>query len=286
MLFSRVSVIVRGGGDLASGVVYRLVKVGFPVLVIELERPLAIRRAVAFASAVFEGRVTVEGLTARRVAHPGEIAQVQAAGEVPVLVDPGGASIGALRTAVVVDARLAKRNLGTAQSDAPLVIGLGPGFTAGDDCHAVIETNRGHFLGRVLWQGSAEPDTGRPGSVQGRTLDRVLRAPCAGTVVPLAAIGDAVRAGDVLATVSGQEVRAPFDGVLRGLIHPSVPVTAGLKIGDVDPRGTREHCFTISEKALAIGGGVLEAILSAPQLVPLLHAGLLPGDPPGWPPVK
>lgn len=286
MLFSRVSVIVRGGGDLASGVVYRLVKAGFPVLVIELERPLAIRRAVAFASAVFEGRVTVEGLTARRVAHPGEIAQVQAAGEVPVLVDPGGASIGALRPAVVVDARLAKRNLGTAQSDAPLVIGLGPGFTAGDDCHAVIETNRGHFLGRVLWQGSAEPDTGRPGSVQGRTLDRVLRAPCAGTVVPLAAIGDAVRAGDVLATVSGQEVRAPFDGVLRGLIHPSVPVTAGLKIGDVDPRGTREHCFTISEKALAIGGGVLEAILSAPQLVPLLHAGLLPGDPPGWPPVK
>lgn len=286
MLFSRVPVIVRGGGDLASGVVYRLVKAGFPVLVIELERPLAIRRAVAFASAVFEGRVTVEGLTARRVAHPGEIAQVQAAGEVPVLVDPGGASIGALRPAVVVDARLAKRNLGTAQSDAPLVIGLGPGFTAGDDCHAVIETNRGHFLGRVLWQGSAEPDTGRPGSVQGRTLDRVLRAPCAGTVVPLAAIGDAVRAGDVLATVSGQEVRAPFDGVLRGLIHPSVPVTAGLKIGDVDPRGTREHCFTISEKALAIGGGVLEAILSAPQLVPLLHAGLLPGDPPGWPPVK
>lgn len=286
MLFSRVSVIVRGGGDLASGVVYRLVKAGFPVLVIELERPLAIRRAVAFASAVFESRVTVEGLTARRVAHPGEIAQVQAAGEVPVLVDPGGASVGALRPAVVVDARLAKRNLGTAQSDAPLVIGLGPGFTAGDDCHAVIETNRGHFLGRVLWQGSAEPDTGRPGSVQGRTLDRVLRAPCAGTVVPLAAIGDAVRAGDVLATVSGQEVRAPFDGVLRGLIHPSVPVTAGLKIGDVDPRGTREHCFTISEKALAIGGGVLEAILSAPQLVPLLHAGLLPGDPPGWPPVK
>ncbi|MEP0764423.1 MAG: EF2563 family selenium-dependent molybdenum hydroxylase system protein [Chloroflexota bacterium] len=286
MLFSRVSVIVRGGGDLASGVVYRLVKAGFPVLVIELERPLAIRRAVAFASAVFEGRVTVEGLTARRVAHPGEIAQVQAAGEVPVLVDPGGASIGALRPTVVVDARLAKRNLGTAQSDAPLVIGLGPGFTAGDDCHAVIETNRGHFLGRVLWQGAAEPDTGRPGSVEGRTLDRVLRAPCAGTVVSLAAIGDAVRAGDVLATVSGQEVRAPFDGVLRGLIHPSVPVTAGLKIGDVDPRGTREHCFTISEKALAIGGGVLEAILSAPQLVPLLHAGLLPGDPPGWPPVK
>ncbi len=286
MLFSRVSVIVRGGGDLASGVVYRLMKAGFPVLVIELERPLAIRRAVAFASAVFEGSVTVEGVTARCVAHPGEIAQVQAAGEVPVLVDPGGASIRALRPAVVVDARLAKRNLGTARADAPLVIGLGPGFTAGEDCHAVIETNRGHYLSRVIWQGAAEPDTSRPGSVQGRALDRVLRAPCTGTVVPLAAIGDAVRAGDVLATVSGEAVRAPFDGVLRGLIHPSVPVRAGLKIGDVDPRGAREHCFTISEKALAIGGGVLEAILSAPQLVPLLHASIPPGDPPVWPPVK
>jgi len=286
VLFSRVSVIVRGGGDLASGVVYRLVKAGFPVLVIELERPLAIRRAVAFASAVFDGSITVEGITARRVAHSGEIAEVQAAGEVPVLVDPGGASIGALRPAVVVDARLAKRNLGTARADAPLVIGLGPGFTAGEDCHAVIETKRGHFLGRVIWQGAAEADSGRPGSVQGHALDRVLRAPCAGTVVPLAMIGDAVRAGDVLATVSGEEVRAPFDGVLRGLIHPSVPVRAGLKIGDVDPREVRDHCFTISEKALAIGGGVLEAILSAPQLAPLLRGDTLLDDPPGWPPVK
>lgn len=286
MLFSRVFVIVRGGGDLASGVVYRLVKAGFPALVIELERPLAIRRAVALAAAVFEGQVAVEGLTARRVAHLDEIAQVQAAGEVPVLVDPDGASIGALRPAVVVDARLAKRNLGTAQTDAPLVIGLGPGFTAGVDCHAVIETNRGHFLGRVLWQGEAQPDTGSPGSVQGHALDRVLRAPCAGTVTPLAAIGDTVRAGDMLATVGGQEVRAPFDGVLRGLIHPSVSVRAGLKIGDVDPRGEREHCFTVSEKALAIGGGVLEAILSAPQLALLLRATDSPDDSPDWPPAK
>ncbi len=278
MLFDQVPVIVRGGGDLASGVVYRLVKAGFPVLVIELERPLAIRRAVAFASAVFEGSVTVEDITARRIAHPGEIAGVQATGEVPVLVDPGGASIRALRPAVVVDARLAKRNLGTAPTDAPFVIGLGPGFTAGEDCHAVIETNRGHALGRVIWRGAAEPDTGAPSSVRGRTLGRVLRAPCAGTVESLPAIGDTVRAGDVVAMVGQQTVRAPFDGVLRGLIHPSVPVTAGLKIGDVDPRGVREHCFTISDKALAIGGGVLEAILSAPQLAPLLRAGATPAN--------
>ena len=273
--------IVRGGGDLASGVVYRLARAGFPVLVIELERPLAIRRAVAFASAVFEGYVTVEGVTARRIAHTGEIAEARAVGEVPVLVDPDGASIGALQPPVVVDARLAKRNLGTSRLDAPLVIGLGPGFVAGEDCHAVIETNRGHYLGRVIWRGMAEPDTGRPGSVQGRALDRVLRAPCAGTVAPLAAIGDAVRVGGVVAMVGGEAVYAPFDGVLRGLIHPSVPVRAGLKIGDVDPRGVREHCFTISDKALAIGGGVLEAILSAPQLVPAPGAGARPADRPG-----
>ncbi|GAB4412747.1 MAG: hypothetical protein Kow00106_07490 [Anaerolineae bacterium] len=195
-----------------------------------------------------------------------------------MLIDPAGVSIRALRPAVIVDARMAKRNLGTTISDAPLVIALGPGFVAGQDCHAVIETKRGHFLGRVIWQGAAEPDTGRPGSVQGHEADRVLRAPCDGELIPLAQIGDAVRAGQALATVSGEAVRAPFDGVLRGLLHPAVPVTRGLKIGDVDPRGVRAHCFTISEKALAVGGGVLEAILSAPQLLGILSQGLSPGD--------
>jgi xanthine dehydrogenase accessory factor len=274
VLFRDVSVIVRGGGDLASGVVYRLVKAGFPVLVTELKRPLAIRRTVAFASAVYEGQITVEGITARLVAGPEQAGALWEAGEVPVLIDPAGESIRALQPAVVVDARLAKRNLGTTRSDAPLVIALGPGFVAGVDCHAVIETQRGHFLGRVIWQGAAEPDTGRPGSVQGHEADRVLRAPCDGTLVALAQIGDAVREGQVLATVAGEPVRAPFDGVLRGMLHPAVPVTRGLKIGDVDPRGVRAHCFTISEKSLAIGGGVLEAILSAPQLVDMLRQGL------------
>jgi len=278
VLFRDISVIVRGGGDLASGVVYRLVKAGFPVLVTELERPLAIRRTVVFASAVYDGQVTVEGITARLVSGPEQASALWAAGEVPVLIDPAGESIRALQPAVVVDARLAKRNLGTTLFDAPLVIALGPGFVAGVDCHAVIETKRGHFLGRVIWQGAAEPDTGRPGSVQGHEADRVLRAPCDGQLIALAQIGDAVQEGQVLATVAGEPVRAPFDGVLRGMLHPAVPVTRGLKIGDVDPRGVRAHCFTISEKSLAIGGGVLEAILSAPQLADVLRQSLTGGS--------
>mgnify|MGYP005839233407 CR=1 FL=1 len=271
MLFRHVPVIVRGGGDLASGVVYRLVKAGFPVLVTEVARPLAIRRTVAFASAVYEGQITVEGVTARLIAGPEEAVACWAAGQVPVLVDPAGESIATLQPVVLIDGRMAKRNLDTAMSDAPLVIALGPGFVAGEDCHAVIETKRGHFLGRVIWRGAAAPDTGRPGSVQGHEADRVLRAPSDGELLALAQIGDAVQAGQVLATVAGQPVHAPFDGVLRGLLHPSVPVTRGMKIGDVDPRGVRAHCFTISEKSLAVGGGVLEAILSAPQLAQVLQ---------------
>lgn len=277
-LFERVLVVVRGGGDLASGVIYRLAKTGFPVVVTELARPLAIRRAVAFAAAVFEGEIAVEDVRARRVDDADQARAVSAQGIVPVLVDEAGTALAALRPPVVVDARMAKANLGTARDDAQLVIALGPGFTAGVDCHAVIETNRGHYLGRVLWRGSAEPDTGQPGSVKGRVADRVLRAPADGLVAPHAQIGDRLRQGELVATVDGQPVVAPFDGVLRGLIHPSVPVWSGLKIGDVDPRGDRDHCFTISEKSLAIGGGVLEAILSAPQLAGLLrgtglHAG-------------
>ncbi len=270
MLFEHVPVIVRGGGDLASGVVYRLTKAGFPVLVTELPRPLAIRLAVAFASAVFEGQITVDGLAARRIDHVNEVYLTWTQAEIPVLVDAGGTSLAALNPPVVVDARLAKRNLGTTRADAPLVIALGPGFEAGIDCHAVIETNRGHDLGRVIWHGTAEPDTGRPGRVEGHVSDRVLRAPASGFVAPRAIIGDDLKAGDVIASVGDLPVSAPFDGVLRGLIHPSVPVQTTMKIGDVDPRGERRHCFTISEKALAIGGGVLEAILSAPQLAQAL----------------
>ncbi len=266
MLFDRVTVVVRGGGDLASGAIYRLAKAGFPILVTELARPLVIRRAAAFASAIFEGQVTLEGLIARRIETAADAAAVWASGDIPVLADEAGDSLRTLRPVVVIDARMAKRNLGTTLDDAPLVVALGPGFVAGQDCHAVIETNRGHSLGRVIGSGAAEPDTGQPGSVQGHVADRVLRAPAAGVVTPHAAIGDLLHQGDRVASVADQPVYAPFDGVLRGLIHPSVPVKPGLKIGDIDPRAIREHCFSISDKALAIGGGVLEAVLSAPQV--------------------
>ncbi|MDH7486248.1 MAG: selenium-dependent molybdenum cofactor biosynthesis protein YqeB [Anaerolineae bacterium] len=269
MSFRHGLVLIKGAGDLASGVAWRLHRCGFPVVMTEIAQPLAVRRGVAFAQAVYAGEMRVEGVTARRVE---DIAAARAAleqGIIPVLVDPQAACRTALRPAVLVDGIMAKVNTGTSIEDAPLVIALGPGFTAGVDCHAVVETNRGHDLGRVLWSGSTTPDTGVPGEIGGQAAKRVLRAPCAGWLHPLHAIGDRLEAGEVVARVDGEEVRAPFAGVLRGLIHESVPLTPGMKIGDVDPRATPEHCFTISDKSLAIAGGVLEAILSAPQLRPL-----------------
>lgn len=261
-LFADTLVLLRGGGDLATGAVARLVRAGFPVVVLELPRPLVVRRTVAVATAVLQGEITVEDLHARRVDSAATAVRLAREGVVPVLVDPEGTTLPHLRPTVLVDARMAKRNLGTHPTDAPLVVALGPGFTAGEDCHAVVETARGHFLGRVYWQGQALPDTGTPGLVQGYGRERVLRAPVAGTVQALVEIGDMVQAGQALALVDGEAVHAPFPGVVRGLIADGTPVPAGLKIGDIDPRGVREHCFTISDKALAVGGGVLEAVLT------------------------
>jgi xanthine dehydrogenase accessory factor len=269
MHIENILVLVRGGGDLASGVAYRLHQAGFPVVITELAQPAMVRRAVAFAEAVYTGRVAIEGIVGRLAAGAVEARQALAGGEVPVLVDPVGASLRAFAPPVVVDARLAKKNLGTRLSDAPLVIALGPGFTAGADCHAVVETKRGHTLGRVIWQGSAAADTGIPDGVAGHSSDRVLRAPAAGHLVAHRHIGDQVAAGDLIAEVAPNggpdagpaRITAPFAGVLRGLVHPAVAVTAGMKVGDLDPRGQREYCFSISDKALAVGGGVLEAIL-------------------------
>jgi xanthine dehydrogenase accessory factor len=257
-----ILVVIKGGGDLATGVIHRLHRVGMQVVVTELAQPTVIRRAVAVASAVFEGQVEVEGLVAQLAESDHEIHAALAAGQVPVVVDPRGEVIARLRPTAVVDAIMAKRNTGaTAITDAPIVIGLGPGFTAGVDVHAVIETNRGHHLGRVILSGSAEPHTGVPGSTAGFTVERVLRAPCDGTFTGKRRIGDAVEAGEVVASVAGEPVVAKVSGVLRGLLADGLPVRAGMKVGDVDPRGVREHCFTISDKARAIGGGVLEAIL-------------------------
>jgi len=256
-----IVVLIRGAGDLASGVAYRLHRAGMRVVMTEVPQPTAIRRAVAFAEAVYEGQQTVEGITARLVEGVEGIEAAWQKGEIPVLVDPEARIREELHPDVLVDAIMAKRNTGTRITDAPIVIALGPGFTAGVDCHAVIETNRGHFLGRVILEGSAEPNTGVPGEVGGQTAKRVLRAPTDGVFHALRRIGDFVEEGEVVAQVDGEPVRSRLKGVLRGILHDGLQVRKGMKVGDVDPRGEREHCFTISDKALAIGGGVLEAIL-------------------------
>jgi xanthine dehydrogenase accessory factor len=262
-------VLIKGAGDLASGVGLRLHRAGFPVVMTETAQPLAVRRRVAFAQAVFDGVCTVEEVTAR-LCTVEEAPAVLAGGAIPVLVDPQTHCLVQLRPPVLVDAIMAKHNTGTDLNDAPFVVALGPGFTVGLDCHAIIETNRGHDLGRVLWLGSAEPDTGTPGELPGSSgkVSRVLRAPISGYVEALIGIGDYVHGGQVLAIVRSPdtltgEVVAPFDGVLRGIVHHNVAVKQGMKIGDVDPRAEKRHCFTISDKSLAIGGGVLEAILTA-----------------------
>ncbi len=271
ILYNHIIVCIRGGGDLATGVAFRLIKAGFPVIVFELPRPLVIRRTVAFAQAVFAGAMEVNGVKAQLANTAAEALELAGSGVVSVLVDPAGVHLTRIQPAALVDARMAKRNPGDiGRQQAPLVIALGPGYTAGKDCHAVIETNRGHNLGRVIWSGSAEPNTGVPGIIAGYDVQRVLRAPADGSIKCTARIGDRVSAEQVLATVNDQAILAPFDGVLRGILHEGIEVTAGQKIGDVDPRGDRFNCFTISDKALAIGGGVVEAVLSAPQIRSLL----------------
>ena len=224
--------------------------------------PTTVRRTVAFSRAVYEQSAEVEGVRAVLAPDASTAVAWAAAGKLVVLVDPTAQVIPLFAPDVVVDAIVAKRNLGTSMSDAPRVVGVGPGFTAGVDCHAVVETQRGHDLGRVLWQGSAKANTGVPGDIGGYTSERLVRASADGVFMPQAAIGDRVRAGQIVAHVDGTPVRAQIDGVLRGLLQPGVPVHAGMKAGDVDPRGEVAHCFTISDKARAIGGGVLEAALT------------------------
>ncbi|MCC6474388.1 MAG: EF2563 family selenium-dependent molybdenum hydroxylase system protein [Burkholderiales bacterium] len=260
MLFPETLCVVRGGGDLATGVVHRLRCAGFPVLVLELDRPRVVRRMAAVAQAVYSGEIRIEGLVARRA---DALAPAPPRGAwVPVSVDPDGAAITRLRPAIVVDARMAKAPLDTRARAAGLVIGLGPGFAAGEHCHAVIETHRGHDLGRVLRAGTARPDTGLPEAVLGHRGERVLRAPADGVFRARTEIGDRVVEGAPIAEVEGVPIRAPFTGVVRGLLFDGLTVRSGEKVGDVDPRGEPRHCFSISDKALAVGGGVVEAVLT------------------------
>ncbi|TSK06007.1 MAG: EF2563 family selenium-dependent molybdenum hydroxylase system protein [Geobacter sp.] len=257
-------VVIRGAGEQASGIACRLYRANVRrILMLETEFPLAVRRLVSFCEAVHDGDMTVEGITAVRGERVEDVTGIWDAGKIAVLVDPAAHSLSHVRPDLLLDATLAKRNLGTSLSDAPLVIGLGPGFTAGADCHLVVETNRGHELGRVIRSGAAEPDTGIPGAIGGYTSERVLRAPVAGRFESSRSIGELVAAGEPIGRFGGVEVRSAIDGVLRGMIRPGAFVKAGVKIGDVDPRGRGEYCATVSEKARALGGAVLEALLES-----------------------
>lgn len=253
-------IVIRGGGDLATGVALRLYRSGMDVVICETAVPTSIRRTVCFSEAVRLGEMMVEGVTARR-AVPEEVPALLAAGIIPVLVDPEGACIPGLRPDAVVDAILAKRNLGTSTDMAPIVVAAGPGFTAGVDCHAAVETMRGHYLGRVIYEGSPLPNTNIPGLIGGYAGERVLRAPADGVFAGAKRIGDRVEAGDVAGYVAGKPMVCTIGGTLRGLLADGVPVTKGMKSGDVDPRCEEAHCRCASDKALAVGGGVLEAIL-------------------------
>jgi xanthine dehydrogenase accessory factor len=259
---SELVVLVRGAGEMATGVAHRLRQANFYVCMTETPSPLAIRRGVSFCEAVHDGEKTVEGLTAKYIVDVEAIRPTWSKGKIPLLVDPEAVVKEFLRPHVVLDAILAKKNLGTGIGDAPLVIGLGPGFCAGKDVHLVIETNRGHDLGRLIWEGTAEPDTGIPGAIGGYSAERVMRAPSTGKFEALKEIGDSVEANERVAVVQGAPMQSQIPGVLRGILRDGNTVKKGMKSGDVDPRGNRDACFTISDKARSIGGSVLEGILS------------------------
>ena len=253
-------VVIRGGGDIATGIALRLYRSGMEVVVCELGYPTAIRRTVSFSECMRLGEAAVEGVTARR-AHLGQVEGLLRQGIVPVLEDPSAGSLPALRPDALVDAILAKVNLGTRMDMAPVVVGVGPGFTAGVDCHAVVETMRGHTLGRVYYSGSALPNTAVPGLIGGFAGERVLRAPAEGVFRQLLEIGARVEAGDIAGAVGEEPMACQIGGVLRGILPDGTPVRKGMKAGDVDPRCEVSHCYTASDKALAVGGGVLEALL-------------------------
>ena len=259
-------IIVRGGGDLATGTICKLRKCGFPVLILEAAKPSAIRRNVAFSEAVYQGTQTVEGVTCYHADSLSQAEELLREGKLAVLVDPKGNAISKLDPLAVVDGILAKKNLGTHKGMAPITVALGPGFTAGEDVDAVIETKRGHDLGRVLWQGAAAPNTGIPGIIGGHGKERVIHCPADGILRNVCKITDVVTKGQKIAVVETQNgevpVTASIDGLLRGLIRDGYPVTKGLKIADIDPRTEEyQNCFTISDKARCIAGGVVEAIL-------------------------
>ena len=255
-------VIIRGAGDIATGIALRLRRAGYSPILTDLPKPTSIRRTVCFSEAIWHDRCTVEDVEAVLARSPEDALALTERRQIAVLVDPESACLRQLHPAGGVDAILAKRNLGTKIDDAPVVVGIGPGFTAGEDCHAVVETMRGHTLGRVIYRGSALPNTNIPGLIGGYAGERVLRAPADGIFCQKLEIGAVVRAGDIAGEVDGELMKCTIDGVLRGILTDGTPVFRGMKAGDVDPRCKPEYCTTASDKALAVGGGVLEAVLN------------------------
>ena len=254
-------VIIRGGGDIATGIAYRLFKCGFRILMLEVENPTMVRRTVSFGSAIFSGQAIVEGVKSIKAHNAEEIRAIWSNGHIPVIVDDRCTILNEIKADVLVDATLAKRNLGTNKDMAPITIGVGPGFNAGQDVDIVVETSRGHDLGRLIFEGYAKPNTGIPGKIMGFGEERVLRSPNEGVIKNLLEIGEIVKKDQIIAHVNDRPIKATIDGVLRGLIHNGLKVKDGFKVGDIDPRIEVGYCFTISDKARAIGGSVLEAIL-------------------------
>ena len=266
-------VLIRGGGDLASGVAFRLHKAGFRIVIIELPKPLTVRRLASFSEAIFTGECTVEGIVAKRVNEiddPLRVLQLLSKGRIPVMADPDGKAIQAVHPTVIVDARMLKSAPEALRHNAKLYIGLGPGFIGGANCQVAIETQRGPWLGRVLWDSPTQSDSGIPEFIGSIKSERVLYSPSEGLLKPVKAIGDSVQEGELVAEINHHPVIAPFTGIIRGLIHPEVEIRKGMKIGDLDPRNDPSLCIHVSDKALAVSGGVLEAILSKPELRPHL----------------
>ena len=253
-------IILRGGGDIATGIAHRLYQSGFHVVISEIEKPTAIRRRVSFCEAIYSGEIEVEGVKAV-LSTKGEVLENLKLGLLPVVIDENCSLAYDLKPLAVIDSILAKKNLGTKKEMAPITVGVGPGFSAGGDVDLVVETNRGHHLGKVIDKGKAMDNTGIPGTIQGYTAERVVRASAEGQVKNIKKIGDIVKVDDILCTTGGVEVRANIDGVIRGLIKDGLEVEKGMKIGDIDPRAIVEYTYTISDKARAVGGGVLEAIM-------------------------
>lgn len=254
-------ILIKGAGDLATGVAHRLKKCGFNIVMTEISEPTTVRRTVAFSQAVYDKEVEVEGIKAILANKKDDINGIVEDGNIAVLVDEEAKIIKELKPDVVIDAIVAKKNLGTNIDNADIVIALGPGFTAGVDCHCVVETQRGHYLGKAIYRGSAIPNTGVPGDIGGYTKERIIRSTDNGNISPIANIGDYVEKGDIVAYVNETPIFAEMNGIVRGMLQKNIKVFKGMKSGDIDPRCEKDHCFTISDKARSIGGGVLEAIL-------------------------